>query len=178
MTPEFPHWRSLRHDRKPLSNWYSNTLTDLLFSSSLLSLIQPTYNCWISDLECKDLASFSLDEYFLWLTPVLWTLFSKASCDHRVKQKPHGLEVQTVPKLTFPSSPPLCSGSSLSSSQPWSSPCGRHGVLASRSAIAHSQNVLPPFLGLLKSYLFLDPVHIQILIISPTLSSFPPSHSE
>ena len=34
------------------------------------------------------------------------------------------------------------------------------------------------FFGLLKSHLFLDPVHIQILTISPTLSSCSPSRSE
>lgn len=37
---------------------------------------------------------------------------------------------------------------------------------------------LSPLLTLLKSWLFLSPVSIQILIMSPTLSSCSPSHTE
>ena len=51
------------------------------------------------------------------------------------------------------------------------------GALASRSAVLHSQMVLS-LLGPLKYHLFLNPVHIQTLIISLTVSSGSLFHSE
>lgn len=109
------------------------------------------------------------------LTPVPRTLLFTGSHGHRVKWKPHSLEVKTLPRLASLRTPTPALEASLWA---WATPHER-GALPSTSATPHSQDILFPLPGPCKSHLFLDPLQIQIRIIPPgTLSGCLPSHSE